>query len=40
MSRELKRNINVKSKAGYNLNKQMTIPELKLWSRDLESKKK
>ncbi len=36
MNREAKRNINVKT--GFNLNKQMTIPELKRWSEYLKSK--
>jgi len=36
MNREAKRNINSESKKGYNLSKQMTIPELKMWSRDID----
>lgn len=35
MNRESKRNINDSSGGGYNLNKQMKIPELKKWSGDM-----
>ncbi len=36
MNRESKRNINDSSDKGYNLNKQMKVPELKKWSKDID----
>lgn len=34
--REKKRNINAENNSTYNLNKQMNIKELQLWSQDLK----
>ena len=36
MNREVKRNVNIQTGKSYNLNKQMSVDDLKAWSKDLE----